>query len=237
MILTCSSCSTRYLIDPASVNTDGRTVKCAKCGHKWREYPPADLPKQVTEEAAPASGSPPAGGMMSIEEMTAASLPQSPPPPQKKKRNWLGWLIFILLIGGILAGGFYGKQFVVEFWPASAKLYQMLKLDVKTSNKLGLEIRNLKTKQVMENGVVRLTVTGSIVNLTGTIRPIPRIGIQLVDGEGHHVYSWSTAVDTQNVEAWGSVEFSSSMNQPPEDAKHVKADLIVPKKMESEKSN
>ncbi len=217
-------------------------MKCAKCGHKWREFPPTDLPKQVAEDIDTseelASGTQNSGAGMSIEEMTnVAPAPKSRPVPEKKKRNWLGWIVFVFLLAGIVAGGFYGKQYVVEFWPASAKLYQMLKLDVKTENQLGLEIRDLKTKSVLENGVVRLTVTGTIVNLTGSIRPIPRIGIQLVDGEGHHVYSWSTAIDQKNVEAWKSVEFSSSMNQPPEDAKHVKADLIVPKKKDAEHSN
>lgn len=214
-------------------------MKCAKCGHKWREFPPVDLPKQVTEDTLPPSeldsGAQSPGAAMSIEEMTnVAPAPKSRPVPAKKKRNWFGWLVFILLLAGIGAGGFYGKQYIVGFWPASAKLYQMLKLDVKTENKLGLEIRDLKTKSVLENGVVRLTVTGTIVNLTGSARPVPRIGIQLVDGEGNHVYSWSTAIDQKNVDAWKSVEFSSSMNQPPEDAKHVKADLIVQKKQDTD---
>lgn len=204
-------------------------MKCAKCGHKWREYPPADLPKQVAEESIPAPKENVAEGAMSIEEMTAATPRKAPPEPEKKKRSWLGWLVFILLLAGILAGGFYGKQYVVNFWPASAKLYQMLKLDVKTTNKLGLEIRDLNTVQVQENGVVRLTVSGTIVNLGGTVRPIPRIGIQLMDSDGHHVYSWSTTAEKETVEPWASVSFSSSVSQPPKDARHAKADLIPPK--------
>lgn len=239
MILTCSTCSTRYLIDPASVGVAGRTVKCAKCGHKWKEYPPSDMPKQVADESLQDDiASPAAGGTMSIEEMTAKPIPKRPPVVQEKKSwNWLGWLILVFLLAGIGAGGYYGKQYVVQFWPATAKLYQALKMDVKTTNTLGLEIKDLKTKSVLEDGVVHLTVTGKVVNLTGTTRPIPRISIKLVDGEGEHVYSWSMAVDQENVEPWGSAEFSSSMKQPPEEAKHVKADLIAPKKAQPEKTH
>lgn len=240
MILTCPSCSTRYSINTASVGAEGRLVKCAKCGHKWREFPPEDLPKQVAEEVLvepevtpplekPAE--PPEDGEFSIEAMTRSRQVQVQEKADKvrKKRNWLGWLIFILILAGIGTGGFYGRDTVVQFWPASSKLYQMLKLDVKTTNLLGLEIKDLETKSVLENGVVRLTVQGKIVNITGHQQPIPRIGIQLVDSKGLHVYSWSTAIEAKNVGPWATVEFSSSMNQPPEEAKHVKAHLIAPK--------
>ncbi|MEP3247879.1 MAG: zinc-ribbon domain-containing protein [Sneathiella sp.] len=240
MILTCSSCSTRYLIDPASVGADGRTVKCAKCGHKWREYPPADMPKQVTEEvaedvAAPDPDPTPAAAGMSIQEMT--KKPKAKRPAEKKKSIlWplLKWLLLLVILGGLAAGAFYGRDYVVKFLPASAKLYQALKIDVKIANKLGVEIRDYTSKSVSENGVIKLTVSGKIVNVTGTKRPVPRINIQLVDSKGQHVYSWSTTADQESVDPWGSVAFSSSMNQPPEEAKHVKFNLIAPKKPAAE---
>ncbi len=247
MILTCPSCSTRYSIDAASVGADGRLVKCAKCGHKWREFPPEDLPKQVAEEppqeakatpqdAAPEPKAEEENPAMSIEAMTRASKRREEQRASKKKkrRGILGWLLFVLILAGIGAGGYYGRNTVVQFWPASAKLYQLMKLDVKTKNLLGLEIRDLETKSILENGVVRLTVHGKIVNITGHEQPIPRIAIQLVDSKGLHVYSWSTSIEQPNIPAWETIEFSSSMNQPPEEAKHVKANLIAPKKPEQE---
>lgn len=239
MILTCSSCSTRYSINAASIGPEGRLVKCAKCGHKWREFPPEDQPKQVVEAPVveeqvekpepPAESAPEQG--MSIEEMTRASQRRAQQQVEKKKRKsrWLGWLLFILILVGIGVGGFYGRDFVVQFWPGSAKFYQMLKLDVKTANKLGLEILDTKNTSIIDDGVVRLTVTGRIKNITGQVRPIPRIGIQLIDSEGAHVYSWSTAIEAKEVAPWSEVEFSSSMNQPPEEAKHVRVHLIAPK--------
>ncbi|MFT6558066.1 DUF3426 domain-containing protein [Sneathiella sp.] len=238
MILTCSSCSTRYLIDAASVGPDGRTVKCAKCGHKWREYPPADVPKVLTEESVENTDTVEEGAAptpeMSIREMSASSSRRrTTEAPPRKKRNWIGWLLFLVILGGIGAGAFYGRDYVVKFLPASAKLYQMLKIDVQTSNKLGLEIREVTSKSILEKGVVRLTVTGKIVNVTGTVRPLPRVAIQLLDAKKQHVYSWSKELDEKEIAPWGTVEFSSSMNQPPEEAKRVKADLVVPKKPEA----
>ena len=108
-------------------------------------------------------------------------------------------------------------------------------IDVKIANEMGVEIRDVASKSVLKNGVLKLTVSGNIVNVTGTERPVPRISIQLVDKNGQHVYSWSAAADQERVEPWGTVTFSSSMNQPPEDAKHVRVDAIVPPKPDNKK--
>jgi hypothetical protein len=220
------------------LGSDGRLVKCAKCGHKWREYPPEDTPKQITETVALAAAAPPAGvaeeGGLSIEEMSRQARSSSPTgaAPGKSRVNWAGWGLLLVIVGGVVAGGYYGRDHIVQFVPATAKMYQALQLDVATANMLGLEIRDLQTTSVMEDGVVRLTVTGKVVNVTGSERPVPRVAIQLMDSQGNHVYSWSARIDRQMVEPWGSVEFSSSMNQPPDEAKHVKADLVAPRKPE-----
>ena len=35
MLLTCSSCNSKYLVNSADLKPDGRTVQCAKCGNNW----------------------------------------------------------------------------------------------------------------------------------------------------------------------------------------------------------
>ena len=55
MIITCPSCSARYVVDPVKIGSDGRTVKCAKCGHAWAQ--PAPTPEKL-ENAAGVSSAP-----------------------------------------------------------------------------------------------------------------------------------------------------------------------------------
>ncbi len=35
MLVSCSSCNSKYLVNSADLKPDGRTVQCAKCGHNW----------------------------------------------------------------------------------------------------------------------------------------------------------------------------------------------------------
>ena len=35
MLVSCSSCNSKYLVNSADLKPDGRSVQCAKCGHNW----------------------------------------------------------------------------------------------------------------------------------------------------------------------------------------------------------
>lgn len=50
MIITCPSCSARYVVDPVKIGPEGRTVKCAKCGNAWAQ--PAPTPEEMAGTVA-----------------------------------------------------------------------------------------------------------------------------------------------------------------------------------------
>ena len=35
MLISCSSCNSKFLVNSADLKPNGRTVQCAKCGHNW----------------------------------------------------------------------------------------------------------------------------------------------------------------------------------------------------------
>lgn len=39
MILSCNSCSKKFVVPDNAIPTTGRTVQCGSCGNKWRQYP------------------------------------------------------------------------------------------------------------------------------------------------------------------------------------------------------
>lgn len=51
MIIACPACEARFNVDPAKLAPAGRTVRCAKCGHRWR----VDARGNAVQEAEPAA--------------------------------------------------------------------------------------------------------------------------------------------------------------------------------------
>ena len=72
MILTCPSCGTRYSVDGAKFPSQGRTVRCAKCGHSWHQAPEAAAEPEAVRDTPPPA--PPA-------EAASGPVPGSAPEP------------------------------------------------------------------------------------------------------------------------------------------------------------
>jgi len=54
MLISCSSCNSKFLVNSADLKPNGRTVQCAKCGHNW--FQTASLDKEeVLSHSAPST--------------------------------------------------------------------------------------------------------------------------------------------------------------------------------------
>lgn len=100
MIVSCPACATRFSLDAALLGDAGRNVRCAKCGHKWKQLPPklenpegtpadiaaaaepiAEPTSPVPEVEAPAEPSSATAG-----EAPAIEIPSAPPRPRSPQR-------------------------------------------------------------------------------------------------------------------------------------------------------
>lgn len=213
MILTCPECSTRYHVDPTAVGAEGRTVRCASCGHRWNVRPPADTPTVVE------FGSP-----------TPAAVPRMRPlaaPDPKRDRgsvSLVGWLIAVL-VALVLASAVIGRDEIVAAFPASAVAYQKLGLPVTVQ--LGLQFEGVTSKRLDEGGVSVLVVEGAIVNVTGQDRPVPPIRITLLDGGGRELQEELFRANDQELEAGAKTSFSGRVVNPAERARNFSVTFEV----------
>lgn len=97
MIISCSECSTRYVVAPRAIGPAGRRVKCSKCGHVWFEEPPAEdleiVPEKVVKAAAEPENNPEkeAGGPKEKDETEAQrEKPENDEQKDEKKEDPLG---------------------------------------------------------------------------------------------------------------------------------------------------
>ena len=115
MIVSCSACATRYLIEPAALGTKGRMVRCARCGYSWQQNPPADMPRQIDADLPPP-------GMV--------SLPRIAPVTRFRGRGAGPPLLLILLLILALGGGYFFRDRVVARWPQASQLYELIGVPV-----------------------------------------------------------------------------------------------------------
>src|SRR5262245_48003549 len=107
MILTCTSCDTRYSVDGSKFPAAGRTVRCAKCGHSWHqpgEAPEPEAPVPDAEIAPEVAAVEPAdAGFSPIRDFAPPpSATIEPPAPLAPKlaivAGWVGLFVVVLLI-------------------------------------------------------------------------------------------------------------------------------------------
>ncbi len=234
MILTCPECSTRYQASDAAFQPSGRVVRCAKCGHSWHQEPPeaeaeeafaasparAPQPEPVeTETESEVELEAPAA-----EAMPAEAVPAAEAAPARPRRvidrlavagGWLALVAIVLVIGWAAVN--YRLQ-IATMWPQSASLYSALGLPV---NSRGLAFLDVNYKREIEDKQTVLAITGKLVNVSGRELAVPPIRVTLSAADGHELYHWDFTPDAAVLHAGQSLNFSTRLSSPPNNARHL----------------
>jgi predicted Zn finger-like uncharacterized protein len=200
VILTCSKCATRYHVDPTSLGAEGRTVRCAGCGHRWTAQPPADAPK-VLELKAPSTAA---------WRAAAAARRNSSP-------RVVTWLVAALVVL-VLAGAVIGRNAIVASFPESAAIYRALRLPLAVQP--GLEFGEVNPYRVVEGGVAVLVFEGEIVNFSKEARHVPPIRVILLDDGGRQLQRETFSSKDASLDAGGKTTFSGRLVNPPSQARN-----------------
>jgi predicted Zn finger-like uncharacterized protein len=198
MILTCSKCATRYHVDPAGLGPEGRTVRCAGCGHRWTAKPPADAPKP-------------------LDPMPPAPAVARRPSPRRSSPRVVAWLVAGLVVV-VAASAVVGRNEVVARFPASAEVYEALGLPV--TPRLGLEFEQVTSERLMEGGVSVLVVEGEIVNQSEEPQSVPPIRVILLDDGGRQLQGETFSSKEPSLLAGAKTTFTGRLVNPPERARN-----------------
>jgi predicted Zn finger-like uncharacterized protein len=200
VILTCSKCATRYHVDPSSLGVEGRTVRCAGCGHRWTAKPPADAPK-VLELKTPSTAA-----------WRAAATARRNGSPRV-----VVWLVAALVVL-VLASAVIGRDEIVASFPESVSIYRALRLPLAVQ--AGLEFGQVSSDRVVEGGVAVLVFEGEIVNQSKESRHVPPIRVILLDDGGRHLQRETFSSKDASLDAGGKTTFSGRLVNPPSQARN-----------------
>ena len=209
MIVSCTACKTRYLVDPAVLGEAGRVVRCAKCKHSWMQTPPADLPRRLD-----------------LVPVTPALPPALPPAPNfglpvryhaPRRRRW-PVAVAAAAVAGLLVGtgvGYFGRESIMQTWPATKRVYELIGefIGVPTSH---LEVRDVRLVEQPLAGLTVLVLEGKIVNKSDRPLALPELRASLLDAKKRDLFAWTFAVDQEVVAPGETVKFRTEAINPPE---------------------
>jgi predicted Zn finger-like uncharacterized protein len=239
MILTCTSCSTRYYADDAAIGPTGRTVRCAACGFSWFAEPQLELRTQAvaakTTEVRPEGPQQEPLTRERVERLRRASEQPGPAPSaaakfraqqaeRMRKERMRAAVVVWGATGAALAASATGmvafRQDVAELWPRSASAFAALGLDV---NVYGLEFYDLAVERDFDGATPILLVSGEVRNIGRDDKLVPPVRLSLRDTRSHEIFELVNIVSDQPIAAGASVPFQIRVENPPEDAVDLEA--------------
>lgn len=207
MIVRCSACATRYLVDPVALGETGRRVRCTNCGHVWHESPSADAPE--TPQAAD------------------SAAPPVPPAPLTRPPEWAGWAAAGLFVVAALAGLALARNAIVANWPSTVAIYDAVGLPIQAPQAQGLRIVDVESERVQEGERTILLVRGAVENITDKGRRLPPLRAVLADESGSELHQWPVAALARVLDGGQSTPFESWLEDPPEGAARVSVGFVA----------
>lgn len=193
----------------------GRRVRCGSCGHTWKQEP-------VAAEAAPLSAElPPAEEAPTRRIRPEGAKPGRSRPPTKavaKPRRGgmaIGWLLFLLVVAAIAAGGYFGRMQIVAAVPATGKLYSMAGIPVEPPLGEGLELREVRSARRLIDGQNVVVIEGLVANVSDSPRTVPQLRASVTDGSGAQVEAWVFTANDASLPPGGVTQFETSTRNAP----------------------
>ena len=218
MVVTCPKCSKRYMLDEALLPQEGRQVRCISCHHIWRKIP--DLSNRPT--------TPPFVGAADIAlQMKVSSEQQS---------SWMQWIIIASILVAFASTLILGRNLIVAYWPRAEKYYELVGLQVSLPGS-GLSITNASSQIYQEGPIEMIRVMGSVVNASGSSRPIPPLKIKLMgnvtehqcveqnNGEGCVLDHWEHRLSEQSLLPGEKIQFETDPRPRIPGTQHIRVEF------------
>lgn len=204
MIVTCTSCSKRYLVDARALGASGRNVRCASCGNTWFL---AANPDAVPGDLVPAAPA------IDIEADRRERRVQLPAVKSSRTRTPLiAWGLLAAVIVAAVWGLILERDYIMSVWPPATKLYGMIGYR-QTMADLGLNIK-FSVARRDENDQPVVAVDGQVTNVSALTRDVPKLHVALHDSNDRELQGVDVDMADPRLLPGASVPFHATILQP-----------------------
>lgn len=204
MLITCPECSTRYNLTAAQIGPQGRTLKCAKCGHSWFVPPEETVPAEL-DIPPPLPPQNPVG----LDEL--AFVGSQPAWYRKFGANLTVWLMLAVLALGVALG--------VAMWmlmaPEEADSDGFGPAEITDPQPQNLVLSDLSRDIEEDGNLVILKFSGTVTNNGSTAQTLPELRLQLLDAKGIELDFWPADIAKTMLEAGESAPWTARFLNPP----------------------
>lgn len=104
MLISCTACKSKYLVNSADLKPDGRTVQCAKCGEQWYQDLKLNEKGQIEDLI---TTSIPSSRTKNLKDNIKSSTPNLPSTYVKEQKVSVLNSILVVLFVFFLLGGLW----------------------------------------------------------------------------------------------------------------------------------
>ncbi len=230
MILTCPSCTTRYLLSAQALAPDGRTVKCSNCAQEWFETPDPDellkkLESDVGQEAALHDDIPDAIKPFNeyLDEEAKDGQYDKPAVKSKTGGQMTGYLAAAAVFVASFAALMAFSQPIYKAWPASASFYDMLGVSLSVPGE-GLVFDRVKVNALNEHAIL---IEGAVINRTSEVQALPFIEATIRDKSGNVIDEAIIQAPFDTMDAESGLPFRSTYQGDVMEADHVQLRFLL----------
>lgn len=207
MILNCPSCGARFKVEAALLGAEGRSVRCGSCGHNWHQTAAEPAPpKEIRAD-------PSLDKLDEQRKRVQARRAIAKREAKSRSSAGVGWLIFLVVLGALAAGAWFGRETIIALVPGTVRLYELVGLEERVGE--GLDLRDVISERRVVDGAPTLFIEGTIVNVSDRDRPVPRLRASLIDPSGVELSNWVFAAGSQTLPPGGFTTFQTEAADPP----------------------
>jgi predicted Zn finger-like uncharacterized protein len=116
------------------------------------------------------------------------------------------------------------RQETVRLFPATSKMFDAVGL---SASARGLDIVDVQSQMVIEDGRETLEVTGRVTNNAKTPQKLPVLRLSIRGGTGNELYVWTASADVQELAPGETTRFTRRLASPPPESHSVMVRFVA----------